>query len=252
MINELSSFTLNAYKKLLLFLISKRKIIPVAEAPSTEPPYVILRHDVDASLESALKMAKIEKDLNIKATYYVLFSHNFYNLLEKDSMKNVRKIYKLNHEIGLHYDIGTYAFYDQDFFNTLDNQIKLLEKIINSKVASISSHNLSIIDRPDPLITSKYINAYNQNLYELYVSDSCRAWCIKDLTRLLSLKDNKIQLLIHPFLWTEDSCERDFVLEKYFNNISIFNDDFKRTWLKIWNNSQKKKMYDKWVKNNGV
>lgn len=90
----------------------------------------------------------------------------------------------------------------------------------NRKVFSIACHNVSIVSNEDPFkdITG-YINAYDPELCENYVSDSCRAWYLEDLSRLLNFNYKKVQLLIHPFLWTEDVCKRDAVLERLFREI---------------------------------
>ena len=92
-----------------------------------------------------------------------------------------------------------------------------------------------------------YINAYDPELCENYVSDSCRAWYLKDLSRLLNFNYKKVQLLIHPFLWTEDVCKRDAVLERLFQNIEKKNKDYKLKWLEVWHKNPKVKNYDKLI-----
>ncbi len=94
-----------------------------------------------------------------------------------------------------------------------------------------------------------YVNAYDPYLFENYVSDSCRAWNLEDLSRLLDFNCKKVQLLIHPFLWTEDVCERDAVLERLFQKVEQKNRDYKLKWLKNWLGNPRVKKYDSLVKN---
>ncbi len=67
----------------------------VVEAPRTS---IILRHDVEARYENALRMAQIQNKLGIQATYY------FRILPECFKPDIVKKIAELGHEIGYHYD----------------------------------------------------------------------------------------------------------------------------------------------------
>jgi len=248
-INELQDFTYGAYIKFLTLLKKRFKIIPFSEVSGETDSFLILRHDVDASLESALKMARVEQKLGIRSTYFVLFSHKFYNLLEKDSLTILREISELDHEIGLHYDVGTYESYGRDLMETLENEIKLLERLLNRKVFSIACHNVSLMTGKDPFRgIAGYMNAYDPVLCENFVSDSCRAWFLKDLSRLLECNWKRGQLLIHSFLWTDDVCERDAVLERLFQGIEKKNREYKLEWLRVWHESPKVKEYDKLIK----
>jgi hypothetical protein len=245
-IDNLKNFTYDAYIKFLELLRQNFRIIPFCEISKQHDSFLILRHDVDASLEAALKMAKIEHKLGARATYFVLFSYKFYNLLERDDLATLREISKLGHEIGLHYDVATYEGYGQDLEETLESEIRLLERLLGRKVFSVARHNVSLMTGGDPFKNIKgYINAYDPELCRNYVSDSCRSWFLKDLTRLLDFSYKKVQLLIHPFLWTEDICERDAVLERLFQGIERKNSDYRQMWLEVWHKSPKVKEYDK-------
>ena len=156
------------------------------------------------------------------------------------------EISKLGHEIGLHYDLEVYETYHQDLNKTLENEVKLLEDLLNKKVFSIACHNVSITSKEDPFKNNTgHINAYDPEFCENYVSDSCRAWYLEDLSRLLNFNCKKVQLLIHPFLWTENVCERDAVLERLFQGIEKRNMDYKLKWLKLLHENPKVKDYDK-------
>ena len=48
---------------------------------------VILRHDIDYSLEQAVKLARIEKDLGVRSTYFVLLTCDFYNVFSSGCQK---------------------------------------------------------------------------------------------------------------------------------------------------------------------
>lgn len=245
MIGGLCKFTLKAYEDFLARLLSKYTIIPFNKIANTNSPYLILRHDVDASLDSALIMAQLENRLKIKSTYFVLFSYKLYNLLEKDSMITLRKISELGHEIGLHYDLEVYETHNRKITDVLVQEINLLESIVSQPVVSIARHNSSMQYQGDPLMATSYINAYDDSLYDVYVSDSCRAWDIGSLSRLLSFKDEKAQLLVHPFMWKKYPVERDELLEDFFKSMRDENYSYKKRWKTIWDENPKVKKYDK-------
>ena len=65
---------------------------------------VILRHDIDDSVECALKMAQIEAAEKVKSTYFVLLTSEFYNVASKANKEKILEIKELGHDIGLHFD----------------------------------------------------------------------------------------------------------------------------------------------------
>lgn len=247
--NRLRDFTYDTYIDFMSLLKKKYRIIPFCEVTDTNAPFLILRHDVDASLEAALRMAEIEKKLKIRSTYFVLFSHKLYNLLEKDSLNTLKRISGLGHEIGLHYDIETYESYEQDPRESLSNEIQMLERLLDKRIFTVACHNVSILNKKDPLShIPNYQNAYDRRFYDLYVSDSCRAWVVEDLKQLLDINYDRVQLLTHPVLWAEYPCDRRAVYEGLFKSVLEKNRNYKSTWLKLVSNNAKVRKYDKSVK----
>lgn len=242
---ELQVFKFEAYVKLLKRLKQRYKIIPFCEVTSKDESFLLLRHDLDASIKVALKMARAEKRLGVRSTYFVMFSNKLYNILEKDNLEALRNLAKLGHEIGLHYDVPTYEKYGGDLRVTLETEIALLERLVDRKVFSIACHNVSIMTGEDPFKNvTEYMNVYAPRFHQNYVSDSCRAWYPKHLEELLNFKHEKVQLLIHPFLWTEDVCELGDVLEMLFQDIEEENRNYKRWWLKLLKGAAKMRIKD--------
>jgi len=138
--DELKEFTLKSYVKLLRYIDDIYKVVPFHRIPKTDCPYLILRHDIDFSLQAALKMAHLERTLGIRSTYFVHFSSRFYNLLEGNNVRILKQISKLGHEIGLHYYPAQYRLYNQNQKKTLEREIQLLEHLLGKKVYSIAKH----------------------------------------------------------------------------------------------------------------
>lgn len=70
-----------------------------------EPPRpgdVLLRHDVDLSLEAALAMAELESELGAAATYFLMTQSEFYNLDAASGREAIERLRRLGHRVGLH------------------------------------------------------------------------------------------------------------------------------------------------------
>ena len=132
----MKDFTLKAYKEYLSiikdktdfytfndFIISKVK-------PDT---FCLVRHDVDRKPKSALDMARLEKDLGIKSTYYFRIKDCSFNPIIIEEISN------LGHEIGYHYEClsdsdGNYSL----AFELFKNGLNKIRKI--APVSTISMH----------------------------------------------------------------------------------------------------------------
>jgi hypothetical protein len=63
---------------------------------------LILRHDVDLSLDAAVRMAELEADAGAAATYFLMTESVFYNLASEDGEQALARLRELGHRIGLH------------------------------------------------------------------------------------------------------------------------------------------------------
>lgn len=247
-LEELEDFTLKSYVKLLKYLDQIYKIVPFCKLPNKDTPYLILRHDIDISLPAALKMAQIERDLNIKSTYFVLFSSKFYNVLEGGNVDILKQISKLGHEIGLHYYPAQYRLYNQNPMKTLEIEIQLLEHLLGKKIYSIARHGPW--DRDPFAATRKYINATHPYLRaDLFIHESDRAWVtLRGLSILLNSPPKRVQLLIHPENWQEDKVDRETLLERHFQKLKNKNIELKEKILDYFRKNQLVIDYDNAIK----
>ena len=63
---------------------------------------VVLRHDVDLSIDAAVTMAHTEADLGIESTYCVLLTSPLYNPNEATHREALQTIESLGHDVTLH------------------------------------------------------------------------------------------------------------------------------------------------------
>ena len=63
---------------------------------------LVLRHDVDLSLDAALRMAELEADAGAQATYFLMTESVFYNLASEEGRHALERLRELGHRVGLH------------------------------------------------------------------------------------------------------------------------------------------------------
>ena len=63
---------------------------------------VILRHDVDLSLDAAVRMAELESDAGASATYFLMTESVFYNLDSSEGVAAIERLRELGHRVAQH------------------------------------------------------------------------------------------------------------------------------------------------------
>jgi len=63
---------------------------------------VLLRHDVDLSLDAAVQLAELEMNHEATATYFLMTESVFYNLASSEGVRAIARLRELGHRVGLH------------------------------------------------------------------------------------------------------------------------------------------------------
>jgi hypothetical protein len=144
---------------------------------------LLVRHDVDLSLDAALEMAELEAEEGAVATYLLMTGSVFYNLASHEGDNAIARLRALGHRVGLH-AVHPVAILDERFDPV------------------IAWHN------PDPdYMTAPIDGAVNPmgDAYfapDSYRSDSNQRWrsdCPHEGLR--SARFAWLQLLVHPEIW---------------------------------------------------
>jgi hypothetical protein len=200
-------FTERNYKKLLKKINKKTIFFDEIKANSS---FTLWRHDIDLSVHRAYTLAKIEKDLNIKSTFFLFLGSNFYNIFDKEIKNLIFKIKSLGHDLGLHFDSSQYPIKNKNQLERhLNFEKNILEKLfdINIKVFSYHSPSQEIL-KYDDYKYAKMINTYAKYFKKNveYCSDSDGYWRHKRLENFLDTNYHKIQVLTHPGWWQKNSA----------------------------------------------
>ena len=224
-------FTLHIFRKLcILFHERDYKFLTFAEYCSNEikGKFTILRHDVDRKPESALEMAILENHLGIRASYYFRVVKASYDEAV------IRKIAKMGHEIGYHYEDLVLAKGNAEraitmFENNLKNFLQLYP------VKTICMHG-SPLSRWDNRLLWQYYDYRNFGIIGepyfdidfneiFYLTDTGRCWngsnvnirdkvksklhynfkSTFDIIEALNNNElpNKIMINVHPHRWDD-------------------------------------------------
>jgi hypothetical protein len=75
---------------------------------------LLLRHDVDLSLDAAVRMAELEAEEGVSATYFLMTESVFYNLASREGATARARLRELGHRVGLH-AVYPHAVLDERF-----------------------------------------------------------------------------------------------------------------------------------------
>ena len=214
---ELEYFNFTYYKKIIQSCPTTMRVMDYKQ----DKVGVLLRHDVDVSMDLAFKFYEFEKDLKIKSTYYILLTGDLYNPFSKRNRERLALMKKDGFEIGLHFDPMVYEKVDESELNEkFLKEIQILEDLLEDQVYSYSMHNPSIYGIF--LENKNYINAYDPEIFsdENYLSDSIFSFRGKDPIAFLQKSNEKIiQFLSHPeIFFNGNKISYEFMLNKIMNS----------------------------------
>ncbi len=217
----MSSFKYNFYEKILRKFIKNDYIISSFENFSKKnKKTLILRHDVDYTINGVLEFANIEKKLGISSTFFFRLHANEYNIFEAQTYQLIKYLKKIGHEIGLHSEIMNFSrAVDENPLHVLKKEKKILESITGLKIKSFSEHR----DISNKIHNTKKFhdvysfkktgfkfNAMEDKFFKemKYLSDSNANWREGNPLKFIN-KHNRFQILIHPDWW----FKKDYLLK---------------------------------------
>lgn len=168
---------------------------------------VIVRHDVDFSLDAAQAMAEAERRLGISATYFILLRSEFYNPLSEAGLATLGRIAS-SHAVGLHFDAGLYPADAGALDAAAARECEILAQILGRPVELVSFHRPAAGLIGEAARIGGRINAYGPRyIREMgYCSDSRGGWHHGHPLDHAAIRDRSaLQLLVHPFWWQAPS-----------------------------------------------
>ena len=209
MSDVVSPFTHEHYRDILrAALDSGYRFISFAElAPLRDSgqQVCLLRHDCDNDLTAAANMARLEQELSVRSTYFIMLRSALYNLLSPPNTALVKEILAAGHWLGLHFD--EFAIGDATpggVAAAVNREREYLSMEFGVPVEVTSFH------QPSDRVLSNEIKLSGLNTYDRvemakthYLSDSNMIWREGCPSKVFASREYAmLQLLIHPEWWT--------------------------------------------------
>jgi hypothetical protein len=171
--------------------------------PALPARYIALRHDIDFAPAFSLEMAELEHAAGVSSTFFVLVDGQFYNPLDREVVRQIRRIHALGHEIGLHFALSTAVH--ADVGREVAFRLGALSNIVGTTVRSFSQHDpviagFAAVTLPPGHHPCVDAGSAVKDHHLLYVSDSAMMWRHYTFETAME-EDRNLCLLAHPHSW---------------------------------------------------
>ncbi|MCH5270473.1 MAG: hypothetical protein J1E83_06945 [Lachnospiraceae bacterium] len=177
--------------------------------------FIIMRHDVEYSVERAYELAKVETSMDFVSTYFFQWTNNSYNILSRKNMDMVKDMHERGHQIGLHYALNGMTDMEQ-IRKQIIKEMQILSEMFGFAVDIFSVHRPSKDVLRENIKLPGIINAYQDDFFTFaenvteetpvvvkYLSDANHIWRYGYPDEKNILSHDKVQILTHPFAWTK-------------------------------------------------
>ena len=217
-------FDYSEYRRMLNALLDAgytfNKFPDAEELLSQGKKFVLLRHDIDLDVELAFKLAQIEHEIGVNATYFFMLRTEHYNLFSQPESLYVNEIIRLGHEIGIHFDNAVYDknLNVEELNRACLKEVAMLESWFNSKVSTVSYHRPNkLVLEGNPALTEPLVHTYMPVFRDKikYFADSRGLWRYGNPFESGEFKaGTPLHICIHPIWWNDEEIEANTMLNK--------------------------------------
>lgn len=175
-----------------------------------KPKHVVLRHDLDNSIEQAVRVARLDAEAGCSSSIFVRVHARGYNLLSLPSLSALAEMQALGHEIGLHLEGGIGGVVGGNDLNWAERQKSVFEAALGHTFTGFSLHEparMGGLEFANTLLAawsgSASYHAYEERFTTptlKYLSDSSGNWREGHFGLWVN-KAPRFQVLTHPFWW---------------------------------------------------
>lgn len=211
-------FSYDDYKEIIRIVKSTGKACGYKEALERDE-FIIMRHDVEYSVERAYMLSKVEESMDFTSTYFFQWTNNSYNILSRKNMDIIKDMHERGQNIGLHFALNGMTDIEQ-IKKQIKKEIDILNEMFGFTIDSFSVHRPSKYVLRENIKLPGIINAYQDDFFTFsevvdentpvevkYMSDANHIWRYgyPDEANILSHK--KVQILTHPFGWSKQGAD---------------------------------------------
>lgn len=202
------------YAAILELLKQTGKYMDYTQVEKDTSEFVLMRHDIEFSIERAFAMAELEAENGICSTYLVQITNNAYNAFSQKNLMLLEQMCDMGHHVGLHFHMGGLTELSQ-IMEEIPKQAEILSKMLRRPVDRFSFHRPQVEVLRANLQISGLVNLYDkrfftfsenadkeENLDVKYISDSRHQWNFGMPNCETLHRYKKVHLLVHPYSWT--------------------------------------------------
>ena len=243
-------FSYEDYKEIIRIIQSTGNQAGYEEA-LTADKFVIMRHDVEYSVDRAYALAKVESSMDFTSTFFFQWTNNSYNILSRRNQDLIKDMHERGHVIGLHYALNGLTDM-QEVRHQIKKEMDILSEMFGFPITQFSVH------RPSPDVLREniklpvyvhthattglgymtYLKAAEAGAAGIDCATSCFSGGTSHIWRYGYPDEanitgyDKVQILTHPFAWSKKGYDnRDnyavLIQEKYNEMIDSINNECK-------------------------
>ncbi len=207
-------FSYNDYKEIIRIIKESGKKADFKEARGKDE-FVIMRHDVEFSVDRAYALSKLELSLDFTSTYFFQWTNNSYNILSKKNMDMIKDMHERGQKIGLHFALNGLTDMEE-IKKKIMLEIQVLSEMLGFEIKQFSIHRPSNDVLRENIKLPGIINAYEDAYFSFaenvtdgsaleikYLSDAKHRWNYGMPDEETIYNNKKVQILTHPYSWTK-------------------------------------------------
>lgn len=236
-------FSFADYREILSIIQSTGTYCSYKEAMKRDR-FILMRHDVEYSVERAYALSKVERSMDFVSTYFFQWTNNSYNILSRRNMDMIKDMHERGHHIGLHFALN--GMTDMELIRRqIVKEMNILSEMFGFKIDTFSIHRPSKDVLRENIKLPNIINAYQDDFFTFaetvsentplnvkYLSDANHIWRYGYPSKENITGYDKVQILTHPFAWSKKGYDnfdnyKALIKEKFHEMIESVDNECK-------------------------
>lgn len=236
-------FSYDDYREIIRIIQSTGRQCSYADALHRDK-FIIMRHDVEYSVDRAYQMAKVEQSMDFTSTFFFQWTNNSYNILSRRNMDMIKDMHERGLHIGLHFALNGMTDMQQ-IRKRIKMEIDILSEMFGFEITEFSVHRPSKDILKENIKLDGILNAYQDDFFTFadtvsadtelevkYMSDANHIWRYGYPDEANITGYDKVQILTHPFAWSKKGYGnfdnyRALLQEKYIELVESVDNECK-------------------------
>ena len=236
-------FSYDDYREIISIIKSTGRQCSYEEALYRDR-FIIMRHDVEYSVDRAYQLAKVEQSMDFVSTFFFQWTNNSYNILSRKNMDMIKDMHERGQRIGLHFALNGMTDMLQ-IRKRIKMEMEILSEMFGFEITVFSVHRPSRDILRENIKLDGILNAYQDDFFTFaetidedtelkvkYMSDANHIWRYGYPDEPNITGYDKVQILTHPFAWCRKGYDnfdnyKSLLQEKYVELVESVDNECK-------------------------